>query len=330
MEKSVEFLSDKRLRFLILVVVCAYFVMASYWLFQGTIWDLQLTINYAKFQELTKVFWWTALFYSSELIGGSMAVIFRWFAGLCALYSAYLFLIKGENALALIKGKVCAALFFEGCYYLALIPSAIIGFVYPFLNENFWYFEPRAPALIVFLINGIACALMVLVIPPFIFVLRLKIVRGQPSREIVRWCCFTAVAYLFVVFWFNYSVAWVASLVPWLERAQPGISILYNPIDFVAFFITVFVLLFIAIFGLISMFPAITKDAGTLNLRHLGVVLVSFGSYFAIILVLFYLSGGYAAHPTVWSELLSPFHNPDVWCLSFIIPGSYLLVKHKN
>lgn len=318
-----------RFGFWIFIVVCAYFVSALYWFVQGVLWGAKLVSDQFIYQRLVQVPWWMVLVYASEL-GGVICVTFRLLAGFFALYSA-VFFWKRKEALSMIKGKVGKALLFEGGYYLALIPTVVLGFVYPFVDEGLWYFD-TTPGLIVLLLNGIVCLVMVAVIPPFLFKLRSEILRGSSVQDIVKWVCVVGVSYLFVVFWFNYSMAWVASMVPyWRVPGQYGISILFDAINLVGFVATVFGLLLPAVLGLKHVFPVIRREGSVeLRLKRLGAVLMFFGFYFVLILVLYLFAGGYHKRPTVWMEILGPVHNPDLWCLSFLLLGLRLLVSRDS
>ncbi|MEM2703018.1 MAG: hypothetical protein QXR45_07640 [Candidatus Bathyarchaeia archaeon] len=317
----------KNFGFWIFIVVCAYFISALYWLIQGVLWGAKLVSDQYIYQRLVQVPWWMFVVYASEL-GGVVCVAFRLMAGFFALYSAIIFWRKGESPL--IRGKVGKALIFEGAYYLALIPTVVLGFVYPLMDENLWYFD-TTPGLIVLLLNGIVCLMMVAVISPLLFWLGLKILRGSSTQEIVKWSCIVGVSYLFVVFWFNYSMAWAASMVPyWRVPGQYGIGVLIDPINFVGFVVTVFGLLLIAGFALKCVLPVIRKGSVEFRLKRLGTVMTSFGFYFILILILYLLAGGYHGRPAVWMEILGPVHNPDLWCLSFLLLGLRLLMSRSS
>jgi hypothetical protein len=96
-------------------------------------------------------------------------------SGFFALYSAFLFWRKKERALSLIRGKVSIALLLETGYYLSLIPTVVLGFVFPLTGESLWYFD-TTPVFEVLFVAGVACLIMTMVIPPFLFKLRSKII----------------------------------------------------------------------------------------------------------------------------------------------------------
>ncbi|MEM0313490.1 MAG: hypothetical protein QXQ41_02955, partial [Candidatus Bathyarchaeia archaeon] len=162
------------------------------------------------------------------------------------------------------------------------------------------------------------------IVPP-IFKLWSKIHSGS-IKELARWACVTGVAYLFAMFWWNYTMAWVATLIYWPERAQPGIEILHNPVAAASFVLTALGLLFVALYALKVLSPAISGSLEKLKLQKLGYLMLFFSCYFIIMLVLYVVAGGYSAQPTTWMEIIGP-HNPDLWCISLILPAAYLILK---
>jgi hypothetical protein len=319
-------LSSTVFRTTLLAVVLSYFAVGCYWMQVTYRWSLSIVEELAMYQRIIKEPWWLILFYSSEL-GGSVGIVFRFIASIFALYSAIIFLKEGEKALPKIKGKAAAAILFEGLYYMTYIPTVILGFAYTIAaSQKLWYFEPSPPWIITFMIAGVSCLMMVAIVMPCLFKLRATITKGN-TEDVAKWSSITGLSYLFVTFWLNYSIAWAMTLVYWPERAQPGIEILYRPHDTISFTITVIGLLLISLAGFKTLTPAIKGRIQEVNLRRLGAVMLAVGTYFIIQLLIYYSIGGYYSEPTTWMELSSPFHNPDFWCLSFILPGLYLTAK---
>jgi hypothetical protein len=317
-------------RFWIFVVACAYFAYAIYFAVYGLTFSIGLTSDYYVYNLISKnPWWWAILYYGSEGISGSVGLVLRAIGGFFALYSAFLFWRKKDSALPLIRRKVGTVLLLEAGFYLALIPSVIAAFAYYASTEYLYYFD-HTPGLLLLYGTGIPCLALVLVIPPLLLKLRATIMRSAPSQEIIKWSCLTGIAYLFVVFWFNYSMLWAAAMVPYPEsRIQYGSSFLLEPSNFVSFAITVFGLFSIATFGLVFTLPAIKKQPIRLNLRRIGTVMMAIGGYFVFNILYYYLTGGYEAHPSVWYEVISPLHNPNLWCVALIFLGLAVLVRGK-
>lgn len=329
MNKSESVLESVFFRFSVMVVVFLYFVFGSYWLYVTARYTPHIISGFPRLSELLRENWWIVTYYSSELFL-SAGIVLRWIAGVIALYAAVILLMKGKDALSLIRKKVGVAVFLEGLYVLTYAPSAFLGLVYPIAaSRGLWYFEPTPPWTIVLLVNGLACTAMVVLIAPCIFKLWLKI-HGGSGKELVRWACVTGIAYLFAMFWWNYTMAWAATLIYWPERAQLGIEILYNPVAAASFVITALGLLLVAVYALKVLLPAIRGSLEKFELQKLGYLMLFFSCYFIVMLILYAVAGGYSAQPTTWMEIIGP-HNPDLWCTSLILPAAYLILKYgKN
>ena len=151
------------------------------------------------------------------------------------------------------------------------------------------------------------------------------------KQEIIKWTCLTGIAYLFVVFWINYTMSWAGVLVPYTRAQQQyGLDFLLLPTNFVSFVVTVFGLLSIAVLGLKFMLPAIKKKSTALNLKHISAVIIALGSYFTFNVILYYITGGYNTNPSVWYEVIGPLHNPYFWCLSFLFLGVAIMTQFKT
>jgi hypothetical protein len=154
--------------------------------------------------------------------------------------------------------------------------------------------------------------------------------QGSSSQGIIKWSCLASVSYLFLVFWLSYSMAWVANMVPFgRAQGQYGWSFLLEPINLASFIVTVFGLFLIAIFGLMVTLPVMKKLPIKISLRRIGVAMMAFGGYFVFNLLYYYFTGGYAAHPNVWYEVIGPLHNLNLWCVTFLFLGLALLTSRK-
>jgi len=309
-------------RFLILIVVCTFFVWTQYEFYQSATFSVELIQNFSVYAEEMKLPWWIATFYASEL-GGSIGGIMRWAGSFLALYIAFVYFKKGHIGLSNLKGKVSTVLLFEAIYFLFLIPTIWLGFIFPFIGGNVWYFE-TTPTMEVFFSAGLTSLLMVLVIPPVLLKLRSKIQRNAPVPEIVRWICITIMAYLFVVFWFNSSMQWFGMIATW------GPGMLLDTLNFVGFAASTFGLLVVAISALKFILPIIKEqEDAQLTLRHIGITAIGVGSYFLLGIFVYFFAGGFAARPTAWYELIVP-HNPYLWCLIFFFTGLLIFAFQRN
>lgn len=318
------------LEFWIFIVICTYLGYALYFAVYGLNFSI-LTASSSYVYEMISQnpWWWAILYYGSEGVSGTVGLILHAIGGVFALYSAFLLLKKKDRALPLIKRKVGIALLMEAGFYLSLIPSVIAAFAYYSSTEYLYYFD-HTPELLLLYGTGIPCLAMVLTIPPLLLKLRATLMSDSSSQEIIKWICLTAVAYLFFVFWFNYSMLWAGSMVPYPKaQIQYGLSFLLEPANVASFGMTVFGLFVIAVFGLVLTLPAIRKQSIKLNLGGIGAVMVAFGGYFIFNTIIYYLTGGYEAHPSVWYEVIGPLHNPNLWCVAFVFLGLAVLVRSK-
>lgn len=307
--------------FWVLIIVGSYFFYSQYMLVRSLIFSSDLILNFATYKELMQVPWWIAVFYSSEL-GGTIGGILRSIGSSIALYSAWLLFRRQERAYPQIKNKVVYALILEGSFFLFLIPTVILGFLYPLTKGNLWYFEVT-PVPEVFFVAGVACFALATIIPFVIFNLSSKILKNSAKREIIRWSLIAGISYLYIVFWFDAFMQWIGMI-----RAF-GISLLLDPLNLAGFIVSVFGLFLIASFALVVTFPYIKKRQKQLNLRNIGVVMVSFGSYFLFGILIYFLAGGFAERPFAWYEIIVP-HNPYLWCSIFFFTGIPLIIKQQN
>jgi hypothetical protein len=317
-------------RFWIFVVACAYFLYALYFAIYGLYGGIDLILSPYVYNLVSKnPWWWAVLYYGSEGYVVAVACLLRVIAGCFALYSAFLFWRKKDLALPRIKGKVGKALLFEAFHYFALCLTVIASFVYFFSNEDLYYFD-HTPDLIYLYVGGIPVLAMILIVSPVLLKLRATIIRRADNPEIIRWSCLTGIAYLFVVFWFNFSMGWAGNMIPYGRSQQNyGINFLLEPANFASFAVTVFGLLLIAIYGLISTLPIIRKKSTKINLKNMGIVILALGGYFLFHMFYYYLTSGFEAHSSVWYEIIGPLHNPYFWCLSLFFLG-FVVLFHGN
>jgi hypothetical protein len=318
------------IRFWILIVVSVYFGYALYFAIYGLQFSIGLISDHYVYSLVTKnPWWWIALYYCSEGIAGSVAILLRALAGAFAFYAAFLFWRKKERAMPAIKKNTNRALLLEAGFFLSLIPSIIAAFAYNLTSEYLFYFD-HTPGLLLLYGTAIPCLVIVLIIPPLLLKLRATIKPDSLREEIAKWSCLTSVAYLFVVFWFNYSMLWAALMVPYPRAYQQyGLDFLLQPTNLLSFSVTVFGLLTLATIALVSTLPAIKKQLINLNLTRLGIIFVAFGGYFVFNTFYYYLTGGYGAHPSVWYEVIGPLHNPNLWAVACIFIGVPLIVYSK-
>lgn len=316
----------------ILIAVAVFFCLALYWAVQGIIGSISYISNSYVYQKLAEgPLWWMVLYYSGEGVAGTVGLVIRAVGGFFALYAAALFLWKKEQSLPQVRRKASVAILFEGVYFLSLIPSTITAFAYYFVDGNVFYFD-HTPPLILLYVAAFPTLAMVSVMPAVLFKLRSKVMDNASSLEITKWSSLTAFAYVLVVFWFGYSMAWLGNMVPFdRARGQYGWSFLLEPINLTSFILTVVGLLLIALFTLKLTLPASKTLPAKMDVHSIGVVMLAFGGYFIFNLFYFYLTGGYSPHPNVWYEMIGPPHNVNLWCIVSVFLGfTFLIGGRKN
>jgi hypothetical protein len=314
-------------RFGILVVAATFFGYATYYAASGMRDGIAMFTNQYLYNSLSQnSWWWMVLFYGSEGVSGSVSIISRAVAGAFATYAAFLFWRKKDTAVPAIRRSARAALLFEALFFLALIPSIIAAVAYNLTSENLFYFG-HTPGLLVLYGTLIPILAIVLVIPPLLFKLRAVIKQETSQQEVIKWTCITGTAYLFVVFWFNYSMLWLGETVPYSRVYEEwGLSFVMQPANLLSFTLTVFGLLTLAVVTLLTTLPAIRKQASQPSFTRIGIILLAFSGYFIVNLFYYYLTGGYSAHPSVWYEVISPLHNPHLWTIALAFLGVIVLL----
>lgn len=308
------------------ISVAVFFSLSLYWAVQGIIGSISYISNSYVYQKLSQgPFWWLVLYYSGEGIAGTVGLVIRAVGGFFALWAVALFLHSDQESLPQVKAKVRNALLLEGIYFLSLIPSTITAFAYYLTDGSVFYFD-HTPPLILLYVAAFPTLAMVTITPTVLLKLRSTVLGNSPG-QIAKWSSLTAFAYILVVFWFSYSMAWLGTMVPF-DRAlgQYGWSFLFEPVNFASFIMTVAGLLLIALFLLKVTWPSAMRPNLGLNTRSVGVVMLAFGGYFIFNLLYFYFTGGYAPHPNVWYEMIGPPHNVNLWSLVFVFLGLTLIV----
>lgn len=308
-------------RFLILIVVTAYFFYAQYMLYKSIIFSADLILNFTIYQELMQVPWWIVVFYSSEL-GGTIGGILRSIGSVFALYCALVFFIKKQESYPRIRKKVGIALILEAGFFLFLIPTVVLGFVYPITYGNLWYFD-ITPVPEVFFVAGIACLALVTIIPVILLKLSSEIFADSSKTIILRWSLLGGVSYLFVVFWFDALMQWIGMIFAF------GTNILADPLNLAGFVTSTVGLLLIAIYGLFVIYPILRKKSNYINGKKIGAIMTAFGSYFISGIIIYFLAGGFVQRPFAWYEIIVP-HNPYLWCVVFFFTGLLQIVKPRK
>ena len=317
-------------RFWVLIVACVYFGYNVFFAWQGLRDSFGMLTNSYIYDSLRQnPWWWLVSFYSSEGVSGSVAIVSRAIAGVFAVWAAYLFWRHTDNAKLSLRQSTCMAMLFEIVFLLAFIPSILTAIVYNSTSQQLFYFG-HTPNILIVLGTLIPLTGFVVVCTPPLVKLRAAIKNHAARDEVVKWACLTGVGYLFAMFWFNYALLWAGEAVPYTRvYEQWGWSFVMEPSNFASFFLTVVGLFALAAAALAVTYPAIKKRVALPNLTWVGVFMVALGGYFVFNLFYYYLTGGYAAHPSVWYEVIGPLHNPNLSAVALIFLGAPLIAYGK-
>lgn len=318
-------------RFWILVVACTYLAYSLYYAASGLRDSIGMISNQNLYASLSQnPWWWMVLFYGSEGLAGAVAIILRISAGIFAVYGAYLFWRKKDAAMQTIRKSFSAVLLLEAVFFLTYIPYIAAAAVYNVANDPTLYYFGHTPEAFLLYITLIPCLAMVLAVPPLLLKLRASVNHRVSVQEIAKWASLTGLAYLFVVFWFNFSMMWMGIMVPYpIVYVQYGFDFLLQPANLFVFCLTVFGLLAVAVTALVSMLPLIKKGLTQPNLTGIGAALTGLGGYFVVTTIYYYATGGYTVHPSVWYELIGPLHNPNLWVIALLFLGIPLMLHGR-
>lgn len=171
------------LHFWVLIPVGTYLAYALYFAIYGLNFSIDLATNQYVFNLISNnPWWWGILYYGSEGIAGSIAIVLRAFAGIFAFYAAFLYWKNKTNLEPKIRRYTSHALLLEAGFFLALIPSVIAAFAYNLTSEYLFYFD-HTPQHILLFGTAIPCLALVLIIPPFLLKLRKKNSRWCTKRR---------------------------------------------------------------------------------------------------------------------------------------------------
>ena len=109
-------------RFWILVVASTYLAYSLYYGVSGIRDSVGMATSPSLYASLSaNPWWWMVLFYGSEGVAGIVAVLLRIFAGLFAVWGAFLFWRKKEAAQGSVKRSFSAVLLLEAAFFLTYI-----------------------------------------------------------------------------------------------------------------------------------------------------------------------------------------------------------------
>ncbi|MGB9853550.1 MAG: hypothetical protein ACPLRY_01900 [Candidatus Bathyarchaeales archaeon] len=237
-------------------------------------------------------------------VPASVGLGFRAAAGLISLFTALFYLFKKNLSSAELLISVRWVILLEAVYWLTLFPSAIWGFQF----EGFGY----SKALII-VSTGLPCLLESTFTPVFLCLLFLKLNPSNLNGIKIKWGLIAGAIYIFV-FWFNYTMQWLAEII----RSGASFITCY-PVNTFAFTFTAGGLFVLALYTLNYARNLKGESFGHFNLKHIGVIITAFGLYFDINFLLWLLFGSPSGW-TMWHTFFI-YHNVDLWMLSLPLAG---------
>ncbi len=251
---------------------------------------LQLPENF-----ISSTFPWALLL--MQEFASSIGIYLRFFGGVFALSSAYLFNKNDSRYL----GRFSKVVLFESLYFVLFIPSGINHVILSFSEFTFIGFN---------LYTGASFLLQGLIIFPTLFLLSRKLNVNKATIDL-RVIGVAATLYVFVI-WIKHAFFWFFALSP--LGSQSGS--LLETIGAVNSLLTLMIAVLVSLFACL---PLIRKTK-KINLRLIGTTLILIGSHFAIYLII-----------SVWVPVYSSFLGlTEFWMVSLLIPGFIIVLKNKN
>jgi len=244
---------------------------------------------------ISSTFPWALLL--MQEFASSIGIYLRFFGGVFALSSAYLFNKNDSRYL----GRFSKVVLFESLYFVLFIPSGINHVILSFSEFTFIGFN---------LYTGASFLLQGLIIFPTLFSLSRKLNVNKATIDL-RVLGVAATLYVFVI-WIKHAFFWFFALSP--LGGQSGS--LLETIGTVNSLLTLMVAALITLFACL---PLIRKTKNR-NLRLIGAALILIGSHFAIYLII-----------SVWIPVYSSFLGlTEFWMVSLLILGIVVMLKTRH
>ncbi len=247
---------------------------------------------------------------------GSIGLGFRTVIGFIAVVSVLFFLIKRDLSPCETKSTFRWLVLLEAAYWLFFLPAGVWGMQYsnPLYSQGFFIIEA-----------GLPCLVEGLVMTTVLVVLFFKLGANKPIKDAIKWGLISVAAGIFV-FWFNYTAQW------WSEIFLQGTDFLLQfRMYLFEFILTVVGLFLLGVYAVVyAKNSSKAETIAELNPRKAGIIVILFGLYFDIILLLSFLFGDTSGGKLiVWPNFIAP-HNVDMWMAALPIVGVPLLFFKKT
>jgi hypothetical protein len=247
-------------------------------------------------------------------VPGTIGLGFRTAAGFIAVITILFYLVKRDLSTPEATMSLRWVVIFEAIGFLCFIPAAIWGFD---------TVMSRYPREVLILSTGLPCLVEAILIPVVLAKVFLELNPKKSARGVIKWALISGVAYLFV-FWFNYSMQWIATLI--LKGTN---FVVLHPINAFGFALTAVGLLLLTLFAAFSFRRMFRKESLTgLDLKRVGSIITVFGLYFDLIFLLWILFG-YVGGYNMWHTFFA-HHNVDLWALTLPLVGLPFLFQARR
>ncbi|MCW3997655.1 MAG: hypothetical protein NWF10_03700 [Candidatus Bathyarchaeota archaeon] len=247
---------------------------------------------------------------------GVIGLGFRAVAGFIAVITILFFIFKKDLSKPETMMSIRWIILGEAVCFLSIFLVVIWGLD---ILANFGLNEFGLP----FFVGSTIPVLFESVAIPFVLIkLFLSLNPNKPISNVIKWSLISGTIYIFMV-WFNNASAWIVAVL-----AQGIDYVTLYPANIFSFILTTVGLLALGLYAAYFTKKSINEQTlEKINLRKVGLIMTSLGSYFLIIYVMWLLLGSVGG----WSDWHAWFlgHNVDLWMMTIPLVGIPLLFKKK-
>ena len=246
-------------------------------------------------------------------VPGTIGLGFRSAGSFIAVVAILFYLVKRDLSAPEATISLRWIVAFEAIYFFCFLQSAIWGLTTVF---------PGYPRELLIVSTGLPCLAEALVIPLALTKLFLELSPEKTANGATKWALIAGIGYLFV-FWFNYTMQWIAALM------VTGVRFVLYPINAFGFMLTAVGLLGLALYAAFSFRGTLGREKLTgLDLKKIGVIVTAVGLYFDLMFLLYLLFGSVGGY-NMWHTFFV-YHNVDLWCLALPVAVLPLLFQPRR
>jgi hypothetical protein len=231
-------------------------------------------------------------------------------AGVVSVITILFFLAKRDLSTVETRMALRIVLILEAAYFLSFLPAGFIGIAYPVrsMSQLSRVFTQILP-----------CFVESIIIPAVLVKLFFELNPQKPVKNAIKWALISGTAYLFV-FWLNNAGIWIGTVI------TKGIEyILDYPLNMFSFLVTTVGLLLLTLYtAQLSRKTAGENSLSKVNLKKIGIIILTVGLYLNGILLLWLFFGSVGG----WSSWYSWFLGHGYvgrWVLALPLVGLPLI-----